>query len=114
MQRKGAQGSIAYTVNVGGSRAKEYGEPPQKLPRSIGHYNEWIEACKGGAAAGSNFDWAGPLTEAVLLGNIALRPELREELTGKRLLWDGPNMKFTNSDVANRFLKREYRQGWGI
>jgi predicted dehydrogenase len=96
------------------SRAKEYGEPPQTLPRSIGHYNEWIEACKGGAPAGSNFDWAGPLTEVVLLGNIALRPELREELTAKRLLWDGPNMRFTNSTVANKFLKREYREGYAL
>lgn len=96
------------------ARAKEYGEPPQKLPRSIGHYAEWIEACKGGAPAGASFDWAGPLTEAVLLGNIALRPELREELTVKRLLWDGPKMKFTNSDAANKFLKRESREGWGI
>ena len=96
------------------SRAKEYGEPPQTLPRSIGHYDEWIEACQSGAAAGSNFDWAGPLTEVVLLGNIALRPELREELTSKRLLWDGPNMQFTNSDAANTFLKREYREGWAL
>jgi predicted dehydrogenase len=96
------------------SRAKQYGEPPQTLPRSIGHYDEWIEACQGGAAAGSNFDWAGPLTEVVLLGNVALRPELREELTSKRLLWDGPNMQFTNSDVANTFLKREYREDWTL
>jgi len=52
------------------SRAKEYGDPPKKLPRSIGHHNEWIEACKGGQPGGSNFDWAGPLTEVVLLGNV--------------------------------------------
>jgi hypothetical protein len=96
------------------SRADEYGEPPQKLPRSIGHYKEWIEACKGGAPGGSNFDWAGPLTESVLLGNIALRPALRQELTTKKLLWDGENMRFTNSDTANRFLKREYRNGWAV
>ena len=96
------------------SRDKEYGDPPRKLERSIGHFNEWIEACKGGPAAGSNFDWAGPLTEAVLLGNVALRPEMREEMTTKRLLWDGPNLRFTNSDTANKFIKREYRANWAV
>jgi predicted dehydrogenase len=96
------------------SRANEYGDPPQKLPRSIGHYNEWIEACKGGAPGGSNFDWAGPLTEIVLLGNVALRPQLREGLTTNKLLWDGANQRFTNSDTASQFLKREYREGWTL
>jgi predicted dehydrogenase len=96
------------------SRAKEYGDPPRTLPRSIGHFQEWIEACQGGAAPGSNFDWAGPLTEVVLLGNVALRPELREELTTKKLLWDAAGMQFTNSDEANRFLRREYREGWSL
>ena len=95
-------------------RRKEYGAPPRKLPRSIGHYKEWIAACKGGQAAGSNFDWAGPLTEVVLLGNIALRQQLREELTTKRLLWDGDNMRFTNSEEANQSLKSEYRKGWSL
>jgi hypothetical protein len=96
------------------SRAKEYGDPPRTLPRSIGHYNEWTQACKGGQPGGSNFDWAGPLTEVVLLGNIALRPEMREELTTKKLLWDAEHLRFTNSETANKFLKREYRAGWGI
>ena len=96
------------------TRAKEYGDPPKSLPRSIGHHKEWIEACKGGPAGGSNFDWAGPLTEVVLLGNIALRPQLREELTTKKLLWDGPNLRFTNSELANSFLRREYREGWTV
>jgi hypothetical protein len=95
-------------------RAKEYGDPSKKLPRSIGHHKEWIAACKGGQPAGSNFAWAGPLTEAVLLGNIALRPELREELTMKKLLWDGPQMRFTNCDAANKFLRSEYRKGWAL
>jgi len=93
-------------------RAREYGKPPEKLPRSIGHHNEWIEACKGGQPGGANFDWAGPLTEVVLLGNVALRYEMRDEMNGKKLLWDGAKMRFTNSDAANKFLKREYRQGW--
>jgi len=96
------------------SRAKEYGDPPRKLERSIGHYKEWIEACKGGKPAGSNFDWAGPLTEVVLLGNIALRLKLREELTMRKLLWDGPQMRFTNCAEANRFLRSDYRDGWTL
>jgi predicted dehydrogenase len=94
------------------SRAKEYGDPPRKLERSVGHYKEWIEACKGGKPAGSNFDWAGPLTEVVLLGNVALRLKLREELTMRKLLWDGPQMRFTNCADANKFLRNDYREGW--
>ncbi len=96
------------------SRAEQYGVPPKKLPRSIGHHKEWIEACKGGNPGGSNFDWAGPLTEVVLLGNVALRLQLREELTTKKLLWDGANMRFKNSDEANKFLRCEYREGWTL
>ncbi len=95
-------------------RQKDYGAPPRKLPRSVGHYKEWIEACKGGKPAGSNFDWAGPLTEVVLLGNVALRQQLREELTTKKLLWDGANLRFTNSEEANKSLKCEYRAGWSL
>ncbi len=96
------------------SRAKAYGDPPKKLERSIGHYKEWIEACKGGSPGGSNFDWAGPLTEVVLLGNVALRHQMREELITKRLLWDGPNLRFPNSEEANSWLKHEYREGWKL
>jgi predicted dehydrogenase len=95
-------------------RARDYGDPPRKLERSIGHYREWIEACKGGKPGGSNFDWAGPLTEVVLLGNIALRPELREDLTTQALVWDGEQHRFTNSDTANGLLRREYRKGWTL
>lgn len=56
------------------SRQKDYGKPPQMLERSPGHYVEWIQACKGGKPAGSNFpDHAGLLAQVVLMGNIALR-----------------------------------------
>ena len=88
-------------------RAKEYGTPPKVLPRSNGHHEEWIQACKGGPKAGSNFDWAGPLTEGVLLGNVALRSQLRDDLTRKKLDWNAGKMKFTNHEAANQFLKRE-------
>jgi predicted dehydrogenase len=96
------------------SRQKEYGKPPNKLARSPGHFEEWINACKGGAPAGSNFDHAGLLAEVVLLGNVALRVELREKLMRTKLTWDGPNMKITNLSEANQFLQREYRKGWTL
>lgn len=94
--------------------AKEYGEPPKKLERSPGHHQEWVNACKGGAKAGSNFDWAGPLTEVVLLGNVALRAQLRERLTRSVLQWDSDKLVCTNVPEANQFLRREYRQGWAV
>ena len=96
------------------TRAAEYKQPEKTIPRSPGHYIEFINACKGGPKAGSNFDWAGPLAEAVLLGNVALRVQLREELTRTKLLWDTKEFKFTNVPEANKFLKREYRQGWSL
>jgi predicted dehydrogenase len=96
------------------ARAKEVEHVAKEIPRSPGHYEEWLAACKGGEPSGSNFDWAGPLTEAVLLGNVALRSQLREDLTLMKLLWDGPSLKFSNSEAANRFLRREYRTGWTL
>ena len=95
-------------------RARDYGAPPKVLPRSPGHREEWLHACKGGAAPGSNFDWAGPLTESVLLGNVALRSQLREDLTHKRLMWDASRLVFTNHDAANQFLRRDYRRDWDV
>ena len=97
------------------ARMKEYGKPPKLLPRSPGHSEEWIQACKGGKPAGSNFpDHAGPLAEAVLLGNVALRPELKEKVNRTRLLWDASNLKITNVPEANEFLRRQYREGWSL
>jgi hypothetical protein len=96
------------------ARRKELAEIAQTIPRSPGHYLEWAEACKGGKPAGSNFDWAGPLAETVLLGNVALRMQLREELTTHALLWDPATLRFMNSDKANQFLRRDYRQGWTL
>ena len=96
------------------TRRKEFSEPAKTLPRSPGHYKEWILACKGGQPAGSNFDWAGPLAEVVLLGNVGLRVGLREKLTRYRLAWDAQNLKFTNLEEANKFLRRDYREGWSL
>jgi len=94
------------------SRSKEYGRPPRVLPRSPGHHKEWINACKGGEPAGSNFDLAGPLTEVVLLGNVALRMGQQLYEKGLKLYYDGPNMKVTNLPEANRYIRSEYREGW--
>jgi predicted dehydrogenase len=94
-----------------------------------GHQAAWVEACKEGfgntkhRGLTSSFDYAGPLTETVLMGNLAIRSYIlrknksnhRFEYPGrKKLLWDGANMKITNFDEANQFVKREYREGWKL
>jgi predicted dehydrogenase len=96
------------------SRRRELGEAPKTLPRVKGHYFDWVDACKTGRPAGSNFDFAGPLAESVLLGNIALRVQLREALTRYRLAWDAANLRFTNLEEANKFVRRDYRKGWTL
>lgn len=81
---------------------------PKKYPRIKGtHFEEWIEGCKGGPLPGSNFEYSGPFTETVLLGNLAIR-------TRRRLEWDSANMKVTNFPEANRFVTKDYRPGWGV
>lgn len=77
-----------------GSLRESYEGPEPYLVSSPGHHQEWINACKGGEPAGSNYEWAGPLTEIVLLGNIALRPELREQISATALEIDPENMCF--------------------
>jgi predicted dehydrogenase len=94
------------------SRAQQFSGLPRSIPRVENHYQEWAQACKGGPPAGSNFDWAGPLAEAVLLGNVALRVELRELLTQTALEWDATELKVPNLEMANQFIRREYREGW--
>jgi len=84
-----------------------YTQPSPSIPRSDGHHAEWIEACKGGAPAVSNFDFAGPLTEMILLGCVALKMD-------RKLEWDGENMVVTNEPEANRYVTREYREGWEL
>ncbi len=89
------------------SKMAAYEQPPKTIPRSPGIHEEWLAACKGGKPASSNFDVSGRLTEIVLLGNLALR-------TGRRLDWDGPNMKVTNFPEANQYVHRGYRDGWSL
>jgi hypothetical protein len=84
--------------------------PEPSIPRcASNHFEEWVTACKGGRTAFSNFDHAGPLTEMVLLGNLAIRAGI-----GKKVQWDGPGMQSTNLPELNRFARREYRQGWSL
>ena len=90
------------------SKMKEYNRPAKTIARSPGHHAEWVNACKTGQSAGSNFDYAGPLTEVVLLGNIALC------MMHKKLYYDGPSMKVTNLPEANEYIQRQYRQGWTL
>jgi predicted dehydrogenase len=86
---------------------QEYQRPPASIPRSIGHHAEWIRACKGGPPAGSNFDYAGPMTETVLLGNVAIR-------TRSKLVWDAQSLSFPNFPEADAFVHRPYRKGWTL
>jgi len=104
----GDKGTMMNYLLIPETKRKAYGGVPKVLPRSPGQYQEWINACRGGAPAGSDFArHSGLLTETPLLGNIAMR-------VGKKLQWDGPNMKITNDPAANRYLSREYRKGWTL
>jgi predicted dehydrogenase len=90
------------------AKMQDYVKPPQILKRSPGHFNDWIEACKGGEPACSNFSIAGPYTEWMLLGAICWR------FPNEKLLWDGKNLRFTNNEKANEFVKPEFRKGWEL
>ncbi len=106
-------------------RMKELQLTP-KLPRvPEGHYLQWVNACRAGygnAVTSSPFEYAGPFTESILMGNLAIRswmlknPSLKgwddKYLGRKKLLWDAANMRVTNFDPANQFVKRAYRPGW--
>lgn len=94
-----------------------------ELPEN-GHQISWTEACKAGfgsnehKALTSSFDYAGPLTESLLIGNLAIRSYMQK--TGKnfdgrkRLLWDSEKLKVKNYDAANEFVGRKYRNGWKL
>ncbi|MDN5203201.1 Gfo/Idh/MocA family oxidoreductase [Fulvivirgaceae bacterium BMA10] len=109
----------------------QYFKQPEKSLKRVpeGHHQNWVKACKGEVKAVSNFDIAGPLTEMILIGNLAIRSYLHKELKPgkkpgdwapwqypgrKKLLWDSNNMKVTNFDQANQFVKRDYRDGWSL
>ena len=111
------------------SLMKELEKPEKSLPRIKGapdsrHQTSWVDACKGeGPLPSSNFDYSGPLTETVVMGNLALKSYYVIKDTGKwekeypgrkKLMWDGQNMQITNFDAANEFVKRAYREGWSL
>ena len=94
-----------------------------------GHARKWVDACKAGFGSKehkeltSSFDYAGPMTETVLMGNLAIRSFLlrKEKANGqadyygrKKLLWDGDKMRITNLEEANQFVTRTYRKGWNV
>lgn len=85
----------------------DFKRPDPFIPDSIGHHREWVEACKTGGPTTCNFDYAGALTEAALLSNVALR-------TGKKLNWDAKTLSATGCPEADALIRREYREGWTL
>lgn len=81
---------------------------PKTMERSIGHYEEWLAGCKGGKTPVCNFEYAGPMTETVLLGVLALRAP------GQRLEWDSEHLKVKNAPELNQHVHVEYREGWTL
>jgi len=81
---------------------------PKTMERSPGHYEEWVNACRGGKRPAAAFDYSGPMTETVLLGVLSLRAP------GARLEWDAANQKVKNAPELNQFVHTEYRTGWTL
>lgn len=111
---KGSKGKIIAGVYGNNGRLlpkrldQEYTRPPKTLPRiDCSHEMDWVNACKSGRPAGSEFEYAAHLTEICLLGNIAKRVDAR-------IAWDAENMKVTNRSDSNRYVKTEYRKGWKL
>jgi predicted dehydrogenase len=86
---------------------KDFVKPAETIPDSIGHHKEWIEAIKNGGKPLCNFDYSGPLSEAVLLGNVAFR-------TGKKLAWNAKKLKAEKCPEADQYIQYRYKKGWGI
>ena len=128
---EGTQGKIIYGTYGSNprllptSRMSETTSVPQTIARvPEGHYLQWVNACIAGYGKNrlsSDFNYAGPLTESILMGNLAIRSwmlqggkEGKEYIGRKRFIWDAANMKVTNFDEANQFVKRNYRAGWKL
>ena len=90
-----------------GRQLEQFRSVPQTIRRVASEDAEWIEACKGGPKALSNFDYSGPLTEMVLLGNLAVR-------LGKKIEWDAKALKATNAPEADRLIRPSHRAGWEL
>ncbi len=80
--------------------------PPQTIPPSVGHHQEWLHACRDGSPTTCNFQYSGRLTETVLLGNVAYR-------SGRKVQWDAANLKADHAD-AQQYIRKQYRSGWEI
>ncbi|MFL6414967.1 MAG: Gfo/Idh/MocA family protein [Bryobacteraceae bacterium] len=110
---KGEKGMITtgtygeWTRLIPVERMRDYEFPPEFLPRSPGHYRDWIRACKGGVPACSNFSVSAPFTEWIALGAIAIKLNCKLE-------WDAEKMRVNNNSEANELLKPVLRKGWRI
>ena len=136
-------GGALFTGTNGKLLLDCYGANPRLLPTKLmsevtmpketikrvpeGHYIQWVNACIAGYGKGetsSPFDYAGPFTESILMGNLAIRSYMMNNPNAKgwddkyagrkKLLWDAKNMTITNFDDANQFVKRNYREGWSL
>ena len=109
----GSKGKLMYNTYGANPRLlpqslqESFGKPPQKLARieKEAHEMNWVDAAKGKTQACCPFEYAAQLTEVMLLGVVSLR-------SGKKILYDGANMRVTNVPEANQYLSRDYRQGW--
>ncbi len=88
-------------------RLKQFSDVSKTIRRVPNEDVEWMEACKGGAKPLSSFEYCGPLTKMVLLGNLAVR-------LGKKIDWDAEALKATNAPEADELIRREYRKGWNL
>ena len=136
-------GGVLFIGSKGKLLADCYGANPRLLPTKLmkeitlpketlarvpeGHYLQWVNACIAGygkAKTSSPFEFAGPFTESILIGNLAIRsymmknPNLKgwndKYLGRKRLLWDAKKMQITNFEPANQYVRREYSEGWKL
>tara|TARA_B110000495_G_C22410667_1_gene261122 strand:- start:21 stop:497 length:477 start_codon:yes stop_codon:yes gene_type:complete len=139
-------GGVLFIGTKGKLLADCYGAKPRLLPLSLneqvkveetiervpeGHYLQWVNACMkgyGNAKTSSSFDYAGPFTESLLIGNLALKayfevdPEAESKsfwggskfYGRKRLQWDAENMRVTNFDAVNKYVKRTYTEGYSV
>ena len=85
----------------------DFTPPKPSIPDSIGHWNEWVEACKTGSPTTCNFDYSGALTETILLGIVAYR-------SGQPLTWDAENLKAKGNSEADRYITKQYRKGFEV
>ncbi len=111
----GDKGTIVYGSHGAGgvrlipqAKMDAYKRPEKTLPRIKEHHWDWLQAIRKGGKAGSDFSYGGPLAELAMLGVIAIN------MSGIKLEWDAPAMKFTNNSEANHFINPPYRAGWTL